>query len=298
MIERRIVIPWSGRSLGEHLDLARTSLPVRQSLLCDASEADSAEPAPWGYRDLGMVALWTASIATATILGMIVVRLLVSLVFLVGEMVWLVPDGAYNQLTAAAGPYSNVLTDLIVGAGLYGGLVFGVYRQTVVKYGLSLRALGFERVSRRTIGRVAVVFVPVTLAGVAINLASQRVLGSDTHVSQISVLTRDMSASAGNFAILSLLLVVLAPVAEEVFFRGFLFRMLRSRYSSWVTIGATSVAFAALHGSPTVLPWLVFMGAVFGTLVEKTHSLYSSIILHAMVNGLTLLGVVLAMSWS
>ena len=282
--------------MGERLDLIRTALPARAEWLRRSKSADAGERAPWSVRDLGLVVLWTTSIATATILGMIVLRLLVSLLFLVGDMVWLVPEGAYDRLSASVTPYGNVLTDLVVGAGLYGGLVYAVYRQSVAKYGVSLSALGFRPLSGRTVGQIAIAFVPVTIAGIAINLASQSVLGTGQRGSQVSDLTQNMPASSGNYLILALLLVVLAPVAEEVFFRGFLFRLLRARFSSRATICMTAVAFAALHGSVVVLPWLLFMGIVFGALVEITGSLYSSIMLHAMINGLTVLGVIIAMS--
>ena len=298
MIERRLVVAWGGRWLGGPFDRLRSVASAGPSWLRVGIEADASGPVPWGFRDLGLVVLQTVSIATATILGMILVRLVVSTLFLIGEMAWLVPDGAYDRLTASIGPYSNVLTDLVVGAGLYVGLVYAVYRQTVAKYGVSLAALGFRRVSRRTIGRVATVFVPVTIAGIAINLSSQAVVGTGTHPSQVSVLTHGMPASAGSFVILFVLLVIMAPVAEEVFFRGFLFKLIRGRCSGLASVGSTAVAFAALHGSPTVLPWLLFMGVVFGALVEQTGSLYSSIMLHAMVNGLTVLGMIIALSTS
>ncbi len=298
MLERRTLGPYAGRWLGGPLDRVRLVTSFRPTWKHGGARAEAVEPAPWGFNDLGFVLLWTVAIATSTILAMILIRLVVSTVYLVGEMTWLLPDGAYDRLTAAIGPYSGVLTDLVVGAGLYGGLVYAVYRQSVVKYGVSLAALGLRPVSRRTVGRVAMMFVPVTVAGVAINLSSQTLLGTAPRASQVSVLTQDMSASAGSFLMLFVLLVVLAPVAEEVFFRGFLFRLIRGRCSGLATVVSTAIAFAALHGSPTVLPWLVFMGIVFGTLVERTKSLYSSIMLHAMVNGLTVLGVIVALAAS
>ena len=298
MIERRIAVPWNGRLLGGSLDRLRAAASTQHSWLEKDPAAELAISAPWGFLDLGIVLLWTVTIATATILAMILLRLLVSTAFLIGEMIWLLPDGAYDRFTASVGAYGNVLIDLVVGAGLYGGLIYAVYRQTVCKYGVPLSALGFTPVSRRTMGRVALVFVPVTLAGIAINLSSQALLGTGTHSSQVSVLTQDVTPSAGTFLILFVLLVVLAPIAEEMFFRGFLFRLIRCRCSGLATVGSTAFAFAVLHGSPAVLPWLVFMGVVFGVVVEQTGSLYSSIMLHAMVNGLTVLGVIIALSAS
>jgi membrane protease YdiL (CAAX protease family) len=84
---------------------------------------------------------------------------------------------------------------------------------------------------------------------------------------------------------------LLVPVAEEVLFRGGLFRYLRTRVPRWVAIASTSVLFGALHvqwsgqmsGLPSLLP-LVVLAAVFCVAYERTGTILTPIIAHALFN--------------
>ena len=83
---------------------------------------------------------------------------------------------------------------------------------------------------------------------------------------------------------------VVAPVAEEIFFRGvvqtFLLRMVRSR---WLVIGLTSVVFAMAHSQIHVMPALFVLSVLLGVVYERSGSLVQPILIHAMFNGKTLL---------
>ncbi len=87
-----------------------------------------------------------------------------------------------------------------------------------------------------------------------------------------------------------LLVVGLAPFAEEIFFRGFFYRALRNRFRVGSAVAMNAALFGAIHfdGRDTLvlLPLLAVLGAVFCLLYERTGSLYPSIALHAINNAL------------
>ena len=84
------------------------------------------------------------------------------------------------------------------------------------------------------------------------------------------------------------LAVVLAPLSEEILFRGFIYASLKSRCPRWVALGVMAISFSAMHQHwPVFLP-LVFLGIVLGLVYEYTGSLWSSIILHALFNTVTI----------
>ncbi len=87
---------------------------------------------------------------------------------------------------------------------------------------------------------------------------------------------------------LFVLLVVVMPIAEEMFFRGFLYRLLRGHLSVWAAAPISAGAFAALHGVPTLFPWLFYMGVVYAVLAERTGSIWAGVVVHALANGLVL----------
>jgi len=84
---------------------------------------------------------------------------------------------------------------------------------------------------------------------------------------------------------------VLAPVAEEVLFRGMLQSMLRRATASpWTAVVITSVIFGLIHYSqPTAVLPLIILGAVLGYNYERTGRLLAPILLHAFFNAATLL---------
>jgi membrane protease YdiL (CAAX protease family) len=90
----------------------------------------------------------------------------------------------------------------------------------------------------------------------------------------------------------ALLIVGVAPVAEEIFFRAFFYGALRTRLGVLTAAALDGLLFGAIHytGPSTlaILPPLAFLGFVFCLLYEKTGSLYPVIAFHAINNAIAL----------
>ena len=97
--------------------------------------------------------------------------------------------------------------------------------------------------------------------------------------------------STAALVFVALLVCVAAPIAEELFFRGFCFTALRR----WIGVAggaiATGVIFGAIHAGSADAVFLVPLG-VFGALLcllyHRTGSLIPCIVLHALNNALAL----------
>ena len=90
--------------------------------------------------------------------------------------------------------------------------------------------------------------------------------------------------------LLGLSVVVLAPLTEEIFFRGLVQSMLR-RYlhRPWVAVVLTAVFFAALHEPYWYsMPPLLALGLAIGYNYERTGRLWAPILIHALFNALNL----------
>ncbi|MBI5346589.1 MAG: CPBP family intramembrane metalloprotease [Chlamydiae bacterium] len=98
------------------------------------------------------------------------------------------------------------------------------------------------------------------------------------------------------FLILSLfLIIVLAPIIEELLFRGFLQNFLVRFFNKTWSIIVTSLFFSLFHftisqsyGNITIIGSLFLLSLILGLVYEKQKSLLSSIILHASFNGITI----------
>lgn len=77
---------------------------------------------------------------------------------------------------------------------------------------------------------------------------------------------------------------LLAPVAEEVYFRGRLFDAAREAVGLGWAIALSALAFAAVHGIPLALPAYFLYGAVLAWLREQSGGLVAPVLAHAVNN--------------
>ncbi|MCL2504335.1 MAG: CPBP family glutamic-type intramembrane protease [Coriobacteriia bacterium] len=86
-------------------------------------------------------------------------------------------------------------------------------------------------------------------------------------------------------ALTVIMVVIAAPVVEEVVFRGIMFGALRGRIGTWPSIVLSAVVFALCHLSLWVaLPTFV-LGVALGWLAARHRTLWPAIALHALYNG-------------
>jgi membrane protease YdiL (CAAX protease family) len=83
---------------------------------------------------------------------------------------------------------------------------------------------------------------------------------------------------------------VIAPFAEETFFRGFMYAGMRDRWGLTAGVVVSALVFSLFHMSLSTLIPIAAMGAVFALLYERTDALWPCIALHAVVNLLGVLG--------
>lgn len=91
--------------------------------------------------------------------------------------------------------------------------------------------------------------------------------------------------------------ILVAPLIEEIVFRGFLYGALEHRHNSKVALGASTVVFALVHGPQHAwqfpqLGTLLAVGCAFGIVRMHTSSTKASTIVHAAYNGLLFLFIV------
>lgn len=85
------------------------------------------------------------------------------------------------------------------------------------------------------------------------------------------------------FAIFAIVLI--APIAEEIIMRGWLYGKLRNRTGVIVALVVTSLVFALMHGQWNVAIVTFALSAILCGLREITGTIWSGIILHILVNG-------------
>jgi len=104
--------------------------------------------------------------------------------------------------------------------------------------------------------------------------------------------TESLGADSGTLGMIAAgtMVIVVAPFVEELFFRGFFYRALRTRYPIVLAALVNGVIFGLIHfgfdgaDGLLILPPLAFLGVIFCLVYEKTKSLWSVVGMHAFNN--------------
>ncbi|HEX8974930.1 MAG TPA: type II CAAX endopeptidase family protein [Solirubrobacteraceae bacterium] len=160
--------------------------------------------------------------------------------------------------------------------------------------GGSLADFGFRRVAlRRGVGAVILAVLAYYIL-TAVYAALVHLHGKDKLPSELGV-----SHSTAALVGAAVFVCAVAPICEELFFRGFVFgalRHLRIRVAGrhlgvWVAAALTGILFGAVHLSSAPVQYLVplgFLGFVLCVVRWRTGSLYPCIALHSANNALAL----------
>jgi hypothetical protein len=96
------------------------------------------------------------------------------------------------------------------------------------------------------------------------------------------------SSRAGAFVAFFLTVTIVAPIVEELTFRGMGVSLVLP-YGIALAVLTTGLLFGAVHGLVVAFPVLAVFGVVVGWLRVRTDSVYPSVLLHATFNGVALI---------
>jgi membrane protease YdiL (CAAX protease family) len=186
---------------------------------------------------------------------------------------------------------------IIEGAFLIAPLYFAnkAFRSITPHMRLALRALGFRGFS---LGRALSWLVVLLLGIFAVNNLYQyviTVLHLNIQTNDQVLLAHSKEAPLTTYATL-IAAVIVAPICEEVFFRGFVFTGLcRGMPVGWAIV-LSALLFATTHADPGSFVVLFVIGLALAFLRWRTHSIWPGIALHALNNGAAALLIVLIMN--
>jgi membrane protease YdiL (CAAX protease family) len=161
-------------------------------------------------------------------------------------------------------------------------LVVPVWWFTVRKYDVGWRALGLRGFGGKTLG----IGCGLMLVAFGFNLAYSLFLSLFDLQAQMDLVALFDEVTSPWPLLLGG--IVVAPVVEELFFRGFVFAGLQKRFG-WKSAGLISAGlFAVMHLRPlTVLP-ILLLGMIFAYLYHRSKSIWPAVAMHVLTNGIGL----------
>jgi membrane protease YdiL (CAAX protease family) len=145
-------------------------------------------------------------------------------------------------------------------------------------------------------------FKPIDLVGIPLGVATQLAFVPLLYVplrhwwpetfsdAQVEERAQDLVDRAGGWLTVLLVVVVVvgAPVVEELVYRGLLQRSMSTVVGTWFGLASASGWFALVHFSPVEYPGLFLAGLVFGGCVVATGRIGAAILTHAAFNAIGL----------
>lgn len=227
---------------------------------------------PWGWREVGLT---------------------LGLVLLAALALGLVARGVLATLGLEAGEGLVSPALYLVGVAVYLAAIAGVYLFAARWAGWG--ALGLRGAGWANYALVVPIFVVEILAlGLVNSLVGQLVGGFENP--QVEAVTGGRAITPVELTMLLLLVAGLVPFAEELFFRGMVYPLMRRRLGAVGAITLNAAFFSLAHFVPLLMPGLFVVGLFLAYLRERSGSIWPSVCLHALQNGLAMVSIALVMS--
>jgi membrane protease YdiL (CAAX protease family) len=167
----------------------------------------------------------------------------------------------------------------IVSIALIVAVVLGFYKEGVSALGFTMK-----RLPKALLYGVAGFVVAFILAGI-VGYPIQQQFGVDPTQEALS----QAAAVPGFLPLVFLSGVIIAPIAEEIVFRGYLYKAFRDRFKPSYAIVLSAALFSAIHLELLAAAPLFVIGVVLAYVYEKTGNLMAPITLHVLNNAVAFL---------
>jgi uncharacterized protein len=145
--------------------------------------------------------------------------------------------------------------------------------------GVNFKSIGFGAFDWGTLG-IGCGLLVVSYGIIFVHNLILMMLGFDTQGDEILKLIGLLENPVWFF----LVGAVLAPLVEEIFFRGFLFQGFRAKYGWVSSMLLSSLIFAIAHLDPVSLIPTFVLGNLLAYLYQRTNSVWPGVLLHVLVN--------------
>lgn len=180
---------------------------------------------------------------------------------------------------------------------LYAGTLMGLTIAIILISGVYLIALRPKKLSWSEVGikkftvkdwKIIVIFSIILMVGAVIIMLLTIFIGNSWENSKTEAIQQNVTFLTVLIAFISA--AIISPIYEEIFYRGFIYRWLRTRIGFIGAILLSAIIFTIIH-IPTynAMPVNFFSGIIFALAYERTNSIWPSVMIHGLTNGIMVL---------
>ena len=198
----------------------------------------------------------------------------------------LIVHAIYENTVAEISPAISLL---VLGAVLGAAQLAVSYGLGPLSFQLPLSSLGLRLDTGRT--PTHLVYTALAFGGSIGFIAAYTAVLDATGLENLQPdqgITEEAILGGAGVAASVLMVVVIGPFAEEVFFRGFIFPALRARLGLAWALAVSGAIFAVFHVNPKVMLPIFVTGVLLAWLYHKTGSIWPPFVAHALQNALAL----------
>ena len=186
-----------------------------------------------------------------------------------------------------AGERSIEFRNIITGAVVYAAILIFIsglllYRNLRASEVFGFGGMRFLSVLGRGVVYLAAAYPLLMLVQAMVYGAS----GGDMGQQDVVEYLRTSESMRDRMAVL-VMAVAVAPVAEEMIFRGYLYPVSKRYFGPFAAMVGTSLLFALLHGHIASVPALFTLAMCLGLSYEKSGSLLVPMVMHAVFNAIS-----------
>lgn len=194
-------------------------------------------------------------------------------------------------MVAFRDPTAATSFEAIGGMGIliYVALAIAGWYFALKRRGVGWREGGFRPVTSATLLKMVPVTIGMMILNALVVALSAQAFGN-VPTAQDQIVGGAQAITMTEFLWLFALGAIAAPVVEEFLFRGLLYPLLRGRLQIVAAVVVSAFIFAFLHFLVPLIPALLVMGVVLAILTERYDSILPSVVVHALNNGVALIG--------
>ncbi len=190
------------------------------------------------------------------------------------------------------GDFSEITLGITAAIGVLNAVCFiGTVYLTGIRRGkISWAGLGFIPPKMKFNWLLIAIFVSLLLIPIRALVGAVVELAVNGNLNSLEIRSDLLFAGAElniiNFLVSLLVIGVLVPISEELFFRGLIFRWFQLRFKIWPAVIICSLLFGLAHyDSLAVIISSFVLGIANAIAMERTKSIWVPILMHAVTNG-------------
>ena len=245
-------------------------------------------PVPWTASDNAKVAAVVIAFVVVIMILSAIAAVIIAFSLLGSEaFLELGPEGVREYIASDDFDQYLVMVGLVGTLVLEGAILFMVWRFSVAKYRCGWDALGFRHFNLRKALILALVMLGASLLIISLYELVVNLIGVESL--EPAPVPFDYDPRGASLALLAFVSLIVAPFAEETFFRGFLFPGLGKRFGySWGAV-LSAMLFALAHLQLGALVPIFILGLLLAWLYARVGSLWPCIFTHFAYNSIALL---------